>query len=183
MKNKNLAILVIPVEKFVKYSLEPLQRADKARAFRLALGYDKTNYKLLIDQIVSKLKRYDPKPKGNDGFGMRYETVVRIKGANGKTASVRTVWNYDKSSGETIMTNAYVENVKGGKSMSGIVATGNKVRLTNGLIAWIIEELDQSVFLAEILGTNGTIEQTSEIKTSDIKSVFVEYEEPYQIEM
>jgi len=62
--------------------------------------------------------------------------------------------------------------------MINTVTEGSKVRLTNGMIAWIVEVFDQSNFLAEILGAKGTIDETKEIKLSDIKSRFIEYEEP-----
>jgi len=62
--------------------------------------------------------------------------------------------------------------------MTNTITEGCKVRLTNGLIAWIVEVFDQSNFLAEILSVRGIIDETKEINLSDIKSVFVEYEKP-----
>jgi hypothetical protein len=110
----NMENMRIPVEKFVNYSLDPLKQPDKARAFRLALGYDKSNYQSLMDEIATGLPYYEATPKGDIGFGMRYEVVMQIKGANGKTASVLTAWIDDKSTGEMRMTNAYVDKPKGG---------------------------------------------------------------------
>ena len=54
---------------------------------------------------------------------------------------------------------------------------GSKVRLKSGLIAWIVEVFDPSNYLAEVLNKEGVIDRTTEIKSTDIKSVFVEREE------
>jgi Flp pilus assembly CpaF family ATPase len=65
--------------------------------------------------------------------------------------------------------------------MNGTVVEGSKVRLTNGLVAWVVEVFDQSNFLAEVLSARGTIDETKDITINDIKSVFVEHEEPMSI--
>ena len=42
---------VIPIDKFVKYALNPSKQEDKAVAFELALGYNLTNASKLIENI------------------------------------------------------------------------------------------------------------------------------------
>jgi len=53
----------------------------------------------------------------------------------------------------------------------------DKIRLNTGEIATILEIFDPTSFLVEVFKETGGIE-TPEIKLSDIKSKFVEYEEP-----
>ena len=53
----------------------------------------------------------------------------------------------------------------------------DRIRLASGELGRILEILAPSVFLAEIVRKGGGID-TAEISLSDIKSKFVEYEEP-----
>ena len=53
----------------------------------------------------------------------------------------------------------------------------DKIRLINGEIGRILEILSPSVFLAEIARKNGGID-TTEVRLSEIKSKFIEHEEP-----
>lgn len=100
---------VIPEEKFTKYALDYNKDADKARAFKAALGYDQSNYKELIDNIRRNLSLFDAKKKGDNGYGMRYEVIMELKGANGKKAKVLTAWIDDEKTGEMRMVSAYID--------------------------------------------------------------------------
>ncbi len=82
----------IPEEKFTKYALDPEKSPDKARAFKSALGYTKDNYQELIDDINRHLDENKFVVKGDRGYGMRYQQVMRLKGPNGKEANVLTAW-------------------------------------------------------------------------------------------
>lgn len=100
---------VIPEAKFNKYALNPDGDANKARAFKEALGYDMSNYKDLIENIRENLPKFEAKEKGDSGFGMRYEVKMQLTGPNGKTADVLTAWIDDKKSKEMRLTSAYVD--------------------------------------------------------------------------
>ena len=100
---------VIPRAKFTEYALNPLKDANKAEAFRKALGYTLDNVNALIEQISQKLPEYDAVEKGDRGWGMTYEVVMDITGPNGKTAKVLTAWIDDKNSGEMRLTTIHVD--------------------------------------------------------------------------
>lgn len=85
----------IPVDKFTKYSLNQERQPDKAKAFESALGYTSKNIDALIANIQQNLKEEEFVEKGNSGHGMRYENIVVLTGANGKTANVLTAWIED----------------------------------------------------------------------------------------
>lgn len=79
-------------EKFTQYALDSNRSPDKARAFKEALGYTKENYQELIDDIERNLDESKLVEKTDDGFGMRYEQIMKLKGPNGKEANVLTGW-------------------------------------------------------------------------------------------
>ena len=105
--------VVIPIEKFTKYALDPRGDYDKHIAFKRALGYTLDNYQDLIENIKSNIKNFHATPKSDDGHGMRYEVIMQLTGANGKTASVLTAWIDDVVKGEMRLINAYVDRRKG----------------------------------------------------------------------
>ena len=101
--------VVIPIEKFTKYALNPEKDADKAIAFDRALGYNVNNVDKLIEQIRENIDKYPAREKGNLGYGMRYEVAMNIIGANGKTVKVLTGWIDDASNGEMRLTTVHVD--------------------------------------------------------------------------
>jgi len=105
--------VVIPMEKFTKYSLSYEADFDKATAFNLALGYNLSNADHLIKNIRDNLPNFGCTAKGDSGFGMRYEVIMSLVGVNGKTASVLTAWIDDKDNDETRLTNAYIVKRRG----------------------------------------------------------------------
>ena len=102
----------IPLEKFTQYALNPEKSKDKAVAFELALGYNLTNYRQLIANIAANVINFNATAKGNLGHGERYEVVMELVGANGKTADVLTAWIDDVNADEMRLTSAYVNNRK-----------------------------------------------------------------------
>lgn len=100
---------VIPKAKFTEYALNPAKDPDKAKAFKLALGYTAKNADDLIEQIRSNLPSYKAVEKGNRGYGMTYEVIMDITGPNGKTAKVLTAWIDDQSKGEMRLTTVHVD--------------------------------------------------------------------------
>ena len=100
---------VIPKAKFTEYALNPLKDPDKARAFKVALGYTTENADHLIEQIRSQLPLCRATEKGDRGYGMTYEVVMDITGPNGKSAKVLTAWIDDQSNGEMRLTTVHVD--------------------------------------------------------------------------
>ena len=72
----------IPEEKFTKYALDPTKSPDKAKAFQSALGYNKSNYNKLIENIKNNIDENKFVKKGDKGHGMLYEYVMELKGIN-----------------------------------------------------------------------------------------------------
>jgi effector-binding domain-containing protein len=110
MKLPNQERLKIPMSKFTNYALDSPKAPDKARAFKEALGYDKSNVDELINQIESKLNEYEAKEKGDRGWGMTYEIIMDITGPNGKTAKVLTAWIDDSANNEMRLTTVHVDD-------------------------------------------------------------------------
>lgn len=104
---------VIPLEKFTQYALDPEKDANKAKAFKGALGYTKENAQELVTNIRDHLDEYDAVEKGTNEYGSLYEVLMLLQGPNGKTAGVKTGWIIDAATGETRMTSAYVTKKKG----------------------------------------------------------------------
>ncbi len=86
---------IISDEKFVNYALNPTKSPDKSKAFEIALGYTHNNYKDLKTQILELCDESKFIEKGDSGYGMRYEYIITITGANGKKANVLTAWIQD----------------------------------------------------------------------------------------
>lgn len=99
----------IPRAKFTEYALNPSKDANKAEAFKKALGYTLENADDLIEQINAKLPEYNAVEEGDRGWGMTYEVVMDTTGPNGKTAKVLTAWIDDKNSGEMRLTTIHVD--------------------------------------------------------------------------
>jgi hypothetical protein len=106
--------LVIPTDKFTLHCLNPWRQPDKARAFEKSLGYNLTNYQLLIDNIKDNIDKFDAVSKGNYGHGEQYEVVLYLTGPNGKSAFVLTAWIDDTVKGEMRLITAHIDKPKGG---------------------------------------------------------------------
>jgi len=105
--------VVIPIEKFTMYVLNPECDKDKAIAFARALGYSLNNWAALIEDIRDNITNFPATIKPDLGHGQRYEIIMELTGPNGKTASVLTAWIDDKRNGEMRLMNAYVDKRKG----------------------------------------------------------------------
>lgn len=103
----------MPMNKYIKYSLDSDRQPDKAKAFKEALGYTRENVNALIANIQLTLKEDGFIEKGDSGHGMRYENIITLTGANGKTANVLTSWIKDHDS--LRMTSVYVTKRGKGK--------------------------------------------------------------------
>lgn len=102
----------IPKDKFLRYALDPDKQPDKAKAFKLALGYTKDNYQELIDNIDSNFDTKNMISKGSNSYGNLFECVMELTGANGKKANVCTGWIVEFGKTEPRLTSAYVTEKK-----------------------------------------------------------------------
>lgn len=59
------------------------------------MGYDKSNFEALKQNILEHIDESMFVEKGDSGYGMRYEYIMEITGANGKKANVLTAWIQD----------------------------------------------------------------------------------------
>lgn len=74
------------------------------------MGYDLDSYAELMQNINDHIDESKFAPKGDIGYGMRYEYVMQIKGLNGKVANVLTAWIQDGE--EKRLTSVYVTDKK-----------------------------------------------------------------------
>ena len=102
--------IVIPTAKLTGYALNPLKAPDKAKAFQLALGYDQSNAEELLQNILDHVDENRFVEKGDAGYGMLYELIIRLTGANGKEANVLTAWIAEGD--KKRMTSVYVTEKK-----------------------------------------------------------------------
>lgn len=98
--------LNIPRDKFTNYALNPKKAPNKARAFELALGYNSDNCTQLIKDVENGVNIDNMVKKGDNGHGMRYEQIMKIKGPNNKEANVLTAWIDDGN--EFRLTSVYI---------------------------------------------------------------------------
>lgn len=91
-RKRDKIFIEVSEEKFTQYALNPQKSPDKARAFKEALGYTNKNYRKLIEDINSHFDMDKMEAKGDMGYGMRYQQIMRLKGPNGKEANVLTAW-------------------------------------------------------------------------------------------
>jgi len=87
-------LAIIPDWKLQDYILNPDHPVggSKARFIADVLGYTAANRLDLRDAILAELPRYPARRGGTDGFGTRFEVLMRLSGPTGRTASVLTVW-------------------------------------------------------------------------------------------
>lgn len=110
IKPQNEYIKIIPDEKFISYALNPEKDSNKAKAFEKALGFTQDNFRDLKEQIMELADESKFVEKGDSGYGMKYEYILQIIGANGKKANVLTAWIQDGE--EKRLTSVYVTNRK-----------------------------------------------------------------------
>ena len=105
-KSGTIKTVIVPGVKLTDYALNPIKAPDKAKAFKTALGYDQSNYKELEKNILDHIDESKFVSKGDSGYGMRYEYIMELTGANGKKANVLTAWIEDGKNKR--MTSVYV---------------------------------------------------------------------------
>ncbi len=94
----NLERAVIEDSKRVDYALNPLSERGqhKARVFESALGFNLSNWEQLKQAILDLLPHHEATLTSETAFGRKYEVLLSITGPNGRTASVMTVWQFDR---------------------------------------------------------------------------------------
>lgn len=80
---------------------------DKATAFERALGYNRSNYRELVKNIMANLAYYPAVFEGQNQYGKKYEVAMHLAGPNGKTAKMLTAWLLDQE-GKARLISIYV---------------------------------------------------------------------------
>ena len=81
----------IPLPKLLRYLLVPLTRADKSK-FLARAGYTSANPSTLIADIRSQILPCDATPAGTTEFGSFFEIRAALRGPNGVSLRVKTIW-------------------------------------------------------------------------------------------
>jgi len=91
----NAARAVIDHRKIAGYVRNPDNPVGrhKARVFAAALGFDRSNVQLLIDEIRRGVLSHPAEPGRVDEYGARYQVDIIVSGPKGR-ARVRTAWIY-----------------------------------------------------------------------------------------
>lgn len=84
----------IDTKKLTGYALCPShpEGKNKAYVFEKVLGYNLSNYLLLLREIQDKALTAEVEPKQKDQYGARYQTNIEITGANNYQAMVVIAW-------------------------------------------------------------------------------------------
>lgn len=107
----------IPADKLVKYALDPTHAPsdlsgsrgrDKARVFKSVLGFDQSNWELLMERIKAELPYHEAVFKEEDEHGKRYAVILPLTGPTGVTADVLTGWIVEPGSDHPRLTTARV---------------------------------------------------------------------------
>ena len=82
----------------MSYALNPQSELGqhKARVFESALGFNLSNWEQLQQAILDTLPSRSATLISETVFGKKYEVVVPITGANGRTVEVITIWQFDR---------------------------------------------------------------------------------------
>ena len=101
---------IISMEKFKGYVLNLTHEKGmyKALVFDEVLGYNTSNAEILISKIRESICKFPAVFKGHTAYGDKYEIVMRIDGANGRTANVIISWIIDEETEYPRLTTAYI---------------------------------------------------------------------------
>ena len=81
----------IDPRKLTEYALNPdnLVGADKAIIFQRVLGYNRDNYRSLLEQIQSQAMTAVAIPKSEDQHGQRYQVDLEVVGTENQRAIIQ----------------------------------------------------------------------------------------------
>jgi hypothetical protein len=89
----NAAQAIIQVEKLRDYLLSPGHPAGRWKAtFFGTLGYTRNEWIVLDRALRNQHLVVEADPLGNNGFGDKYSITAPLKGPNGSTAMVCSIW-------------------------------------------------------------------------------------------
>lgn len=91
---------VIAREKLTRYLLVPQPRGDKS-AFLALAGYMLDNHEQLLSDLGSQILPLEAYPLERNEFGQLYEIAGPLRGPNGVTLRVRTIWMTEHLTGVT----------------------------------------------------------------------------------
>jgi hypothetical protein len=94
----NYEAVVIEDSEFVHYALNPRSERGqhKARVFEDVLGFNLSNWERSRQAILAAIPHRPAILVSETTFGKKYEVVIPITGANGRTAEVITIWQFDR---------------------------------------------------------------------------------------
>ena len=100
----------IPREKLERYVLDPTNEEGKhkARVFKSALGFEQSDWESLKESILEELPYHEALADEVSQWGKSYIVVLPIRGLNGKTANVRTVWLFKHGTDFPTLITCYV---------------------------------------------------------------------------
>ena len=83
-------------KKLDTYLLDKTHKSNKGKAdfFEKALGFNKSNIDKLAKQVKFNLK--NATQKATTQYGTKYEQIIKIKGANGKSVDAKFIWIKNK---------------------------------------------------------------------------------------
>jgi hypothetical protein len=84
----------IDPRKLTAYALNPDNPvgADKALVFQRVLGYNRDNYRSLLEQIQSQAMTAEAIQTSEDRYGQRYRVDLEVVGMENQTAIIRIGW-------------------------------------------------------------------------------------------
>ncbi|MBM4044163.1 MAG: hypothetical protein FJ279_03545 [Planctomycetes bacterium] len=91
---------VIAREKVTRYLLVPQPRGDKS-AFLALAGYTLDDPDQLLTDLRQQILPLDARPVERNKFGQLYEIAGPLRGPNGVTVRVRTIWMTEHLTGGT----------------------------------------------------------------------------------
>ena len=98
----------IDPRKIADYALSPENSDGKAKGFEIALGYTRENADALLADILKHFDVDKLRDNGYNGYGKRFELIMRLKGPNGKEANVLTAWFLEKGASEHRLTTLHI---------------------------------------------------------------------------
>nr|MCR4692890.1 phage minor capsid protein [Bacillota bacterium] len=112
-KNKlpNYKQAIISDEKIVGYALNKnhSRGKDKAIAFEKYLGYNVDNKDMLIEEIRKGISKNIATERPATEYGQPYEVTMKIKGANGKYATIKSGWQIDNDTTKPRLVTVYIK--------------------------------------------------------------------------
>jgi hypothetical protein len=97
---------LISDEKLTKYLLAPKKRNDKSKWLARA-GYVLETWSILKDDLRKQILPKDASLVESTEYGRMYEIRARLKGPNGKTLPVCTIWMAEKATETTKFVTMY----------------------------------------------------------------------------